>query len=740
MKNIKIIFTTILFLLLIIIGTLNVNATQEINSTEEIINAFGKENIEINQNEIKLLNDINLKDNLLIRNGNYTLNLNGKTISYIKNNDIAFYVYGGNLKIEDETNNGKLISNGTTIFCNKGLVTIENCKIDSKVYGISIDIATDGIVQINNGEFFGAVNIAAGNLIINGGVFKAGLDVSFEEFSDKLPNVIINDGEFIGNHAGLYIWFSHYAQNVQLKGGTFKGYDKETPGIYVGGDKFALKELLPFGYKFDNNKQNVEEVQYGDYTSYHTTSANQVSVRSWLSRNIIKLIFVDYDGNIITTKNMIQGGEITLPQAPEKENYVFVDWNINLEGINHDTVVTPIYEKIYNLKIDTIYDAYYTGEEIKPNIVVIDETTKNRLSEGKDYEIICENNKNVGTAKILVQGKGKYKYSSKLTEFKILPKNINYEYKLNFEKEYEYTGNEIKPIVELIYKDTELINGVDYKVYYDSNIDVGYGRITIEGIGNYSGEKSEIFEIKPKQISEVILKATNVIYTGNKIMPEITVRAENKELSENIDYAIYCYNNVNIGTATVIIEGKGNYTGKIVKEFNIVSKSIKDIDIRIDLDNKCYTGKYIKPNVTLIDNDYKLKENSDYIVEYSNNLKIGKATIKITGKNGYYGTITETFNIIPKSVKIKSLKTSILRIVKLSWEKDSSIDGYEIYKSNTKEGKYSLVKTINKNSKNDCTFFAHKKGTYYYTIRTYKIINGNKIYSDFSDTKMIIVK
>lgn len=579
MKNKKIIFIGILFILFITIGTLNVNAATEINNVNDLVNILGKKNVEVNEEQIKLLNDIDLKDNLIFKSGKYIIDMNGKSISYTKNYNTAFYMFGGNLTIKDKTNKGQLISNGSTISCYKGFFKIENCKITSKINNVALTVCSDGIVQIDNGEF-SCVEITAGNLIINGGTFNSGLEVSFEQFSDKLPNVTINDGEFIGNHAGLYIWFSYYAKNVQLKGGTFEGKEKQTPGIYVGGDKFSLKNLLASGYKFDNNEQNVEEVQYGDDISYHTTSANEVSVKKYLAdENIIKLIFVDYDGNIIETKDIKEGSSFTLPEAPEKDGYIFAGWDLEPAKVTKDMVVTPIYEKIYNFEIDVIYDEYFTGKEIEPNVVIIDEITNKRLSE-EDYEIICENNINVGTVDLVVQGKGKYKYCTQEGEFKITPRYFLYDYKTNYQKEFEYTGEEIKPNIDFYYKNIKLKNGIDFEVSYESNINAGSGRIIINGIGNYTGEVTEIFRINKKEIDEVILKEKSITYTGEEIFPEVVVKAQNKELVENIDYDIYYSNNINVGTATIRINGIGNYSGYITKEFNIISKNIEDTEIK----------------------------------------------------------------------------------------------------------------------------------------------------------------
>ena len=60
-----------------------------------------------------------------------------------------------------------------------------------------------------------------------------------------MPNVIINDGEFIGKHgSGLYIWLSAYDKKVQLKGGIFKGYDEENITITCGEEDIVIERKL----------------------------------------------------------------------------------------------------------------------------------------------------------------------------------------------------------------------------------------------------------------------------------------------------------------------------------------------------------------------------------------------------------------------------------------------------------------------------------------------------------------
>ena len=108
MKSKKIIYVLALFLLFVILGTVKVEArTREINTVEDMVLALGKENLEINEEQIKLIKDIDLKNELVINKGKYVIDLNGKTISY-NNFNTVFTILGGNVTIKDETNNGKI--------------------------------------------------------------------------------------------------------------------------------------------------------------------------------------------------------------------------------------------------------------------------------------------------------------------------------------------------------------------------------------------------------------------------------------------------------------------------------------------------------------------------------------------------------------------------------------------------------------------------------------------------------
>lgn len=149
--------------------------------------------------------------------------------------------------------------------------------------------------------------------------------------------------------------------------------------------------------------------------------------------------------------------------------------------------------------------------------------------------------------------------------------------------------------------------------------------------------------------------------------------------------------------------------------------------------NKTYTGKAIKPTVTLTYKNKKLKKNTDYTVSYSNNKKIGKATITIKGKGKFYGSRTKTFKIVPKKVS-SFKKKSGTKMVTLSWKKNSKATGYIIYRKATYNAKkYTKVKAI-KTTKTKTWINTKLKADreYFYAIRAYTTVGTAKYYSDYT--------
>lgn len=115
---------------------------------------------------------------------------------------------------------------------------------------------------------------------------------------------------------------------------------------------------------------------------------------------------------------------------------------------------------------------------------------------------------------------------------------------------------------------------------------------------------------------------------------------------------------------------------------------------------------------------------------------------KTVNKKKYYGSYSSELQTATKTStpKITSVTTGSKK-ANLKWKKVSGATGYEIYMATSKNGKYSKVKTITKSSTVKYSKTKLKKNKkYYFKVRTYKTVNGKKIYSSYSTVKSIKIK
>ena len=153
----------------------------------------------------------------------------------------------------------------------------------------------------------------------------------------------------------------------------------------------------------------------------------------------------------------------------------------------------------------------------------------------------------------------------------------------------------------------------------------------------------------------------------------------------------------------------------------------------VEVEDQVYTGRKIKPDVTVTLNGLKLKKDTDYTVAYTNNKEIGKATVTVTGTGAYKGRVTAKFKIMPKPVKFASLAAGKTKLT-VRWKKGSGITGYELEYSLKKDFSKSKTVVIKKGATVSTVIRNLKEGqTYYLRIRTYKTVGGKKYYSEWSD-------
>ena len=297
--------------------------------------------------------------------------------------------------------------------------------------------------------------------------------------------------------------------------------------------------------------------------------------------------------------------------------------------------------------ISDVADQTYTGSLIVPNITVSCNDVE--LVKDTDYTVSYSNNKNVGTATISITGIGDY--TGTITKnFNIVARDIS-DTTIGSIPNQTYTGNSISALPVITYNGATLTKGTDYTLTYSNNVNVGTGTVTITGKGNFKGTTSKTFSISARAMSDTsVANVSSQTYTGNGISPLPTITYNNKTLKKDTDYTLSYSNNINAGTATITITGKGNFTGTTSKTFSISARAMSDTSVA-NISSQTYTGNVISPLPTITYNNKTLKKDTDYTLSYSDNINAGTATITITGKGNFTGMTSMTFIITQKSAE-----------------------------------------------------------------------------------------
>lgn len=279
------------------------------------------------------------------------------------------------------------------------------------------------------------------------------------------------------------------------------------------------------------------------------------------------------------------------------------------------------------------------------------------------------------------------------------------------------------------------------------------GKTTIRVYPKYAPSDKKTFEIWIGEIpisvhkNRVMLMKTDSIeytsnnpyvYDGKSKKPIVYVVKENHELlEEGRDYTVSYKNNVDAGTATAVITGVGNYKGVIYKDFKINKKSISSKTVNIPYKSYSYTGKTIAPKVSI----KGLAEGTDFSVSYTDNKKVGKAVIKVSGKGNYKGTKTKTFNINPKATVISGLKSGKQQITVMWKTCLVQVDGYQVRYGTVKNFTSYKAKNVESRLKGNLKLTGLKSNQKYWVkVRTYKTVKGVKYYSAWSEAKPVKTK
>ena len=215
-----------------------------------------------------------------------------------------------------------------------------------------------------------------------------------------------------------------------------------------------------------------------------------------------------------------------------------------------------------------VFNPIYTGTALTPKPTVKVGTTT--LSEGSDYTLSYKNNINAGTATITITGAGNYTGTITRT-FTIRMASIPAS-AVGSVPAQTYTGKALTPKPTVKVGTTTLREGADYTLSHKNNTNAGTASVTVTGKGNYTGDVTKTFTIAKRSISGATASIATQTYTGKALTPKPTVKVGATTLREGTDYSLSYANNTSVGTATVTVTGKGNYTGERKASFKIEPK------------------------------------------------------------------------------------------------------------------------------------------------------------------------
>ena len=437
-----------------------------------------------------------------------------------------------------------------------------------------------------------------------------------------------------------------------------------TPTVTVKDGSKTLTNGTDYTVAYSNNTNagtaTVTVTGKGNYTGTKTATFT-INAKNASNLTISSITAQTYTGSALTPAVTVKDGSTTLTNGTDYTVAYSNNTNAGTATVtvtgkgNYTGTKTATFtisaKSASSLTIGDIAAQTYTGSALTPTVTVKDGSTT--LTSGTDYTVAYSNNTNAGTGTVTVTGKGNYT-GTKTATFTINAKSAS-NFTISEIAAVTYNGSALTPSVTVKDGSTTLTSGTNYTVTYSDNTNVGTATVTVTGKGNYTGTKTATFTITAKDASGFTIgNIPEQTYTGSAITPAITVQDGTTTLTEGTDYTIAYSDNTNVGTATVTVTGKGNYTGTKTATFSIVAKDASGFTIG-DIPEQTYTGSAITPTVTVQDGSATLTDGTDYTVDFSDNINVGTATVTVTGKGNYSGTKTATFAIgkAPLTIKAK---------------------------------------------------------------------------------------
>lgn len=298
---------------------------------------------------------------------------------------------------------------------------------------------------------------------------------------------------------------------------------------------------------------------------------------------------------------------------------------------------------------DTFADTFYAKAKLSKGYFNVDTsdvaftgspcykacTSPSGLKEGVDYEESYSDNLLCGKANLLITGIGVFE-GDLIYHFNIVKAIPTYEMPAEIIAPYGCRLRNLSLPAGFSWNNPDL--SVDW--YGSRAVSASY---TPEDTANYQTVKDVEIEVRVVRDSLPVPAVDNRIFTGEKQVPYINlpgIRVVSNDGGLNVGkYSI----ELALADPSLDSWSDGSCENKIIT-YEILPADINDCDIA-PLDSEPYTGFPVEPDVSVKFNNRSLIKGTDFVITYSNNLKVGTGNILIKGKGNFIGKRSVTFNI-----------------------------------------------------------------------------------------------
>ena len=540
----------------------------------------------------------------------------------------------------------------------------------------------------------------------------SGEDIEGRVFSDHANNLLKVDGEWIFadptgiprigyggwyptafnfgystfGQQNIFIDFEHLRKEYYGKwlGAYLANYyyefdDSGQLGVYLRDRKGnPIQDDLGVDKTDENGKMCIPNGMYTLDAAGDTE--NGTKIEEW------RYVYYVQQGKMVEGRNVINGKE-----------YNF-DTRVYSDGVSYYCQkVEKLSEKYYiaKLSIGSVEDQEYTGKDICPVPVV---THGDKVLElGKDFTISYEGNKEITReqeTRFTIQGIGDYTGYAVRT-FRIIKRDISDMEVTLSQTEYTwgpqaYEDYGYRPEV------TMDLDPLDYVINYYEYTGIGKARVEITARNHCTGSITRYYNIKPCKMDAKYFKieGTDTLplknsyeYNFRAIEPNISVNwyledgTKLRSLSQSYECQVSYSDSDKIGTATITVEGTGNFEGSLSCTYEITPYNIQNSTglkqcisygstIASDIPRAYYTGKpvipdlpgitYVTENTPSLDG---LERDVDFTVSATNNIHVGTGTLIIQGIGRCTGTLERPIRILPKAIKEQDISLSSSEII-----------------------------------------------------------------------------